>query len=79
MIIPWIRHIKNIAIFLPILSETTPQIILPSPFKIAYVAMAVPAIALAHVLVLPWNEFYTEEHVHYIAENIREVAKMLSK
>ncbi len=35
--------------------------------------------ALAHVLVLPWNEFYTEEHVHYIAENIREVAKMLSK
>ena len=35
--------------------------------------------ALSHVLVLPWNEFYTKDHVDYIAENIREVANMLSK
>lgn len=27
---------------------------------------------LAHVLVFPWNEFYTEEHVNYIASCIRE-------
>ncbi|UCD55385.1 MAG: DegT/DnrJ/EryC1/StrS family aminotransferase [Candidatus Omnitrophota bacterium] len=31
--------------------------------------------ALERVLVLPWNEFYTGEHVDYIAENIKEVAK----
>jgi dTDP-4-amino-4,6-dideoxygalactose transaminase len=35
--------------------------------------------ALSHVLVLPWNEFYTEEHVNYIAETIRVVAKTLNK
>jgi perosamine synthetase len=35
--------------------------------------------ALSHVVVLPWNEFYTEEHVKYIAENIREVAKELER
>jgi perosamine synthetase len=35
--------------------------------------------ALAHVVVLPWSEFYTEEHVSYIADNIREAAKALSK
>ena len=34
--------------------------------------------ALSHVVVLPWNEFYTEEHVEYISENIREVALNLS-
>ena len=34
--------------------------------------------ALSHVVVLPWNEFYTEEHVDYIAENIREAALKLS-
>jgi len=35
--------------------------------------------ALSHVVVLPWNEFYTEEHVHYIADNIKEVAQELGK
>lgn len=35
--------------------------------------------ALSHVVVLPWNEFYTEEHVNYIAENIKEVATELKK
>ncbi len=34
--------------------------------------------ALSHVVVLPWNERYTEEHVDYIATNIREVANELS-
>jgi perosamine synthetase len=28
--------------------------------------------ALERVLVLPWNERYTEEHVNYIASSIRE-------
>ncbi len=35
--------------------------------------------ALSHVVVLPWNEFYTEQHVYYIAENIREIAKKLKR
>ena len=35
--------------------------------------------ALAHVVVLPWSEFYTEEHVNYIAENIIETAKALRR
>ena len=35
--------------------------------------------ALSHVVVLPWNEFYTEEHVNYIAENIDQVAKKLKR
>lgn len=35
--------------------------------------------ALSHVVVLPWSEFYTEEHVNYIAESIRDVAKQLKK
>jgi dTDP-4-amino-4,6-dideoxygalactose transaminase len=35
--------------------------------------------ALSHVVVLPWNEFYTEEHVQYIAENIKEVATALKR
>jgi len=35
--------------------------------------------ALSHVVVLPWSEFYTEEHVNYIAENIRAVAIMLKR
>lgn len=35
--------------------------------------------ALSHVVVLPWSEFYTEEHVNYIAENIREVAGSLKR
>jgi dTDP-4-amino-4,6-dideoxygalactose transaminase len=33
--------------------------------------------ALAHVVVLPWNEFYTQEHVNFIAENIIQVAEKL--
>jgi len=28
--------------------------------------------ALANVLVLPWSEFYTKEHVEYIAQNLKE-------
>jgi len=35
--------------------------------------------ALSHIVVLPWNEFYNKEHVNYIAENIREVAKTLKR
>ena len=35
--------------------------------------------ALSHVVVLPWNEFYTGEHVNYIADNIKEVAKSLKR
>lgn len=33
--------------------------------------------ALHDVLVLPWNEKYTEEHVEYIARNVREAAEKL--
>lgn len=32
--------------------------------------------ALERVLVLPWNEFYTTEHVDYIAKNIKEVVNL---
>ena len=35
--------------------------------------------ALSHLVVLPWSEFYTDEHVNYIAENIREAAKLLKR
>jgi dTDP-4-amino-4,6-dideoxygalactose transaminase len=35
--------------------------------------------ALSHVVVLPWNEFYTEDHVNYIAEHIKEAAKSLRR
>jgi hypothetical protein len=35
--------------------------------------------ALSHVVVLPWNEFYTQEHVDFIATNIKEVAEKLKK
>jgi dTDP-4-amino-4,6-dideoxygalactose transaminase len=34
--------------------------------------------ALEDVLVLPWNELYTEEHVHYIAEAIQASVEELS-
>lgn len=34
--------------------------------------------ALEGVLVLPWNERYTKEHVHYIADAIREAADRLA-
>lgn len=33
--------------------------------------------ALAHVVVLPWSEFYTQEHVQFIAQSIRAVAQEL--
>lgn len=35
--------------------------------------------ALHDVLVLPWNEKYTDIHVEYIAENVRAVAEKLRK
>ncbi len=35
--------------------------------------------ALHDVLVLPWNEKYTDEHVAYIAQNVRAVADTLRK
>lgn len=35
--------------------------------------------ALHDVLVLPWNEKYTDEHVEYIARNVRMVAESLRK
>jgi dTDP-4-amino-4,6-dideoxygalactose transaminase len=35
--------------------------------------------ALANVVVLPINEFYTEEHVDYIAGRIREAAQALAR
>ena len=34
--------------------------------------------ALAGVVVLPWNEKYTEQHVDFIADNIRRVSQELS-
>jgi perosamine synthetase len=30
------------------------------------------------VLVLPWNERYTEEHVNYIADAVRDAAEQLA-
>lgn len=35
--------------------------------------------ALSHVVVLPWSEFYTDEHVAYIGEKIKQVAKALGR
>jgi dTDP-4-amino-4,6-dideoxygalactose transaminase len=35
--------------------------------------------ALGHVLVLPWNERYTDEHVDFIAASILEAATSLKK
>ncbi len=35
--------------------------------------------ALEGVLVLPWNEKYTDEHLAYIAESIRDAASQLTK
>jgi len=35
--------------------------------------------ALSRILVLPWNEKYTTEHVDYIANAVREVAADLRK
>lgn len=35
--------------------------------------------ALHDVLVLPWNELYTDEHIDYIADAVRETAERLRK
>ena len=35
--------------------------------------------ALSHVVVLPWSEFYKEEHVNFIADSIKEVARALKR
>ncbi len=35
--------------------------------------------ALARILVLPWNERYTSEHVQYVASAVRECARGLKK
>lgn len=35
--------------------------------------------ALDYVLVLPWNELYTDEHINYIADSIREAAARLAR
>ena len=34
--------------------------------------------ALEHVLVLPWNEKYTDEHIQYLATNIRNAVSSLT-
>jgi hypothetical protein len=34
---------------------------------------------LDKILVLPWNEFYTDEHVEYIAAAVKEAAQTLSE
>ncbi len=34
--------------------------------------------ALEHVLVLPWNEKYTDEHIEYLATNIRHAVRSLT-
>ena len=31
--------------------------------------------ALSQVLVIPWNEFYTDEHVDYIADHLRKATR----
>ncbi len=35
--------------------------------------------ALSHVVVLPWNEFYTDEHVRYIADAITDTSRTLRR
>jgi dTDP-4-amino-4,6-dideoxygalactose transaminase len=35
--------------------------------------------ALSQVLVIPWNEFYTDEHVNYIADNLRSAVSAEAK
>jgi hypothetical protein len=34
--------------------------------------------ALEHVLVLPWNEKYTDEHISYLSVNIRNAVAQLT-
>jgi perosamine synthetase len=54
---------------------------LARPEAIDYTMEKYPATAKAlhDVLVLPWNEKYTDEHVRYIADNVRIVASKLRK
>jgi dTDP-4-amino-4,6-dideoxygalactose transaminase len=54
---------------------------LARPEAIEYTMEKYPdtAKALHDVLVLPWNEKYTDAHVEYIAENVRAVAEKLRK
>lgn len=54
---------------------------LARPEAIKYEMENYPATAKAlnDVLVLPWNEKYTDEHVRYIAENVRSAAFRLRK
>ena len=35
--------------------------------------------ALSHVLVLPWNELYTDDHVDYLADQIRDAVMAVTK
>lgn len=35
--------------------------------------------ALSHVLVLPWNELYTDDHVEYLADQIRDAVMAVTK
>jgi dTDP-4-amino-4,6-dideoxygalactose transaminase len=52
---------------------------LARPEAVDYTLEKFPATtkALHDVLVLPWNEKYTDEHVRYIAENVRKAAEQL--
>jgi len=54
---------------------------LARPEAVDYEASRFPGTfrALERVLVLPWNEKYTEEHVDYIASAIRDAAARLAK
>jgi dTDP-4-amino-4,6-dideoxygalactose transaminase len=54
---------------------------LARPEAIEYTMEKYPdtAKALHDVLVLPWNEKYTDAHVEYIAENVRSVVEKLRK
>jgi perosamine synthetase len=53
---------------------------LAHPDAVDYAAERFPGTfeMLERVLVLPWNEKYTQEHLDYIAINVREVAALLS-
>ncbi len=53
---------------------------LASPEAVDYSAARFPGTlrALDHVLVLPWNERYTEEHVDFLAGAIRDAATRLA-
>jgi dTDP-4-amino-4,6-dideoxygalactose transaminase len=54
---------------------------LARPEAIEYELDKYPATAKAlhDVLVLPWNEKYTDDHVRYIADNVRIAASKLRK